>query len=239
MLISSLWLRYANWRRPGLLEHVVQTMKTIKIILLLPVAIVGVVFMLVVILAVLGCWSAAKQEKNNVESDKISAEMRSDIGLIKNAMGIKASPSTTEVTPQAILDTLDAQRKAIVSATLHNFAFFKLADDVKDVSGKVTLRLDASGPVLTLNYWISNASAKRNANDPAYWSVDQRKPLIPVVYPNTEDIERLLSPGDYIIEFDALNGHWVEYLSIYLEDGKIKQKIRVTNSKGELLYEAM
>ncbi len=193
---------------------------------------------LAICLAVLGWWSAAKQEQKGAESDSINAEMRTDIGQIKEAMGIKPSANVVEITPKAILETLEAQRKLLIDRTLNNYAYFKLEDNAQVNSGLVKLWLDSSGPVFTVNYWISNASAKHNANDPAYWSVDHRKPLIPIINPNTKEIERSLPVGDYIIEFDGLNGHWDESLSIYMENGKPKQKIRVTNSKGELLYDS-
>lgn len=164
--------------------------------------------------------------------------MRSDIRLIKEAMGIKASPATEEITPRAILDALEAQKNQLRNLTLNNFAYFKLDDDARpNTDGMAELWLHSSGPVFTINYWISDMVAQRNANDPRYWSIDQRKPLIAIADPTQKVFKRALPVGNYIIEFDALNGHWNEYLSIYLENGKLKQKIHITNSNGAIIYD--
>jgi hypothetical protein len=196
-------------------------------------------YLVAVILFGMGWWTSAKQEEKNAKSDQENFELKNDIRDIKRVViGVETQENATEITPEAILATLEAQRKAIIGETRNNSAYFKVADDTQNGSDLIKLQLDATGPVFTANYWISNASAKRNANDAAYWSVDQRKPLIPVITPNNKSIERSLPVGDYVIEFDALNGHWDQYLSIFYENGKLKQKIRVADSKGKLLYES-
>ena len=43
--------------------------------------------------------------------------------------------------------------------------------------------------------------------------------------------------GDYRIEFDGKNGHWMESLQIYVENGKLAQSIKVTGFGGKHLFE--
>ena len=45
----------------------------------------------------------------------------------------------------------------------------------------------------------------------------------------------LPKPGDYRVEFDALNGHWDEIINIAVVDGKLTQHIRVATNKGKVL----
>jgi hypothetical protein len=192
----------------------------------------GSVIALVVVLAILGAYSVAKKNWQDARTEL-------KIDQIARALKIpEQSTKNVEITPKAILDVLDAQREAARKATINNTAFFRAAEDQKNISeNAVRLRLDGTGQVFALNYWISPASAKQNSKNPEYWTIDHRKPLIASIFPYSSKLDRVLPLGSYIIEFDALNGHWVENLSIVRENGTLLQKIKVTGAKGVVRYE--
>jgi hypothetical protein len=188
------------------------------------------------VLMIMGMWVTARQEEKNAKAEKDSDRLVGSIDEIKKAMGIGLN---VEVTPRSIIEALDAQRKAITDATLNNFLFFKLASDKPTVDGKMELVLDAhGGPVFTTNYWISLASANLNPDDAGYWAVDYRKPgLLPVINPGDGAIKRTLPISDYIIEYDALNGHWDEYFSVTRQGDKLIQSVKIVKRGGSVIYE--
>jgi hypothetical protein len=121
-----------------------------------------------------------------------------------------------------------------------NFCYFKIRlPDVTDRAGPFQLWMIApKGPVFDVNYWISPASAK-GANDPAYGSLDVRKRLHTIIHEGGRAWDKLLGEGDYLIEFDAKNGHWNERLRIFVDaTGELKQTIKIVGLGGKTLYEA-
>ena len=116
-----------------------------------------------------------------------------------------------------------------------HFCYFKtMPSEAKNLDGPFQLWLVApDGPVFDVNYWISEAGT--TAKDPGYWSLDQRKLLLPIIHDGGHD--RALPAGNYRIEFDGRNGHWVEDLEITVKDGKLKQTIRVVGFGDKLLLE--
>jgi hypothetical protein len=192
---------------------------------------------LAAILFAAGVYNSAKQEEKNLQTDRLNEAMRSDIAVIRDTV---APPKiNTQVTPKSILDLLQAQRNALIAQTKNNFVYMRLVDDEPLLpGGPYKLHLISSpGPVFSVAYWISPGAAHRNAKDPRYWSVDHPKPLIPLLRPDSNEwIDRLPS-GDFIIEIDALNGHWNEYLTLTAVDGNVKQSIKVVTNEGEVFYD--
>lgn len=182
------------------------------------------------VVAVAGVLSAARQDQTNEVLQK-------DVAAIKNI--VAPEQKQVDLTPQSILGLLQAQRSLIINQTKNNFPYFRLFDDERQPDGgPYKLHLVSSpGPVFTVAYWISPAIAQRNAKDPRYWSVDHPKPLIPVIQPNSEEWTYDLPAGDFIVEIDALTGHWNEYLTLSATDGRVKQSIKVINTQGEVFYD--
>lgn len=181
------------------------------------------------LLVVFGWFVLAKQNQEN-------AGLVSDIEQIKKAIGIAEEKKQEIITPKGIVDVLEAQKAEALKSTRNNIPLFKaLEGDASNPVGPIRINLvSVGGPVFAINYWISPADNK-GAQDPQYWSIDQRKPLIPVVYPNSREWVRFLPPGSYLIEIDALTGHWNEYLSISREGERIKQSIKVVKD-GSAIY---
>jgi len=119
-----------------------------------------------------------------------------------------------------------------------HFCYFKIRPtDAANLEGPFQLWMIApDGPVYDLNSWISPASAA-SASDPAYGSLDVRKPLVPIVHEGGHAWDKTLPLGEYLIEFDAKNGHWNEVLRIFVRQGKLTQSIRVVGFGHKLLYE--
>jgi hypothetical protein len=200
-----------------------------------------IIFSIVSAAVILFCWlGARKRRKRLSQLEAENASLRVNIpeanNVIAKTIGIPLKPDISQVTSQAIIEILAAQRNALIEKTRDNFAYIMAIDEHKIAAGPIRLQMDASGPVFAVSYWISNASAKLNRHDAAYWSVDRRKPLVAVINPGAKNIDWLLPTGDYVVEFHGLNGSWCETLSIYFEDGRLKQKIRVTTASGELLF---
>jgi hypothetical protein len=97
------------------------------------------------------------------------------------------------------------------------YCYFSAAMNCRDTNGKYPLLMNANGPMQGVNYWISPAAAKLDRTDPLYVSIDRRKFAPLVVHQGDGRMwDGALSPGEYIVEFEAINGlrHWVEYLTI-------------------------
>ena len=189
-----------------------------------------------ILLMFIGWWTTAEQEEAAARSKIDNADMRSDIKQIKEAMGIKPSEAAEEVTPKGMVQVLEAQKASVIEATKNNIPLFRVLEgDSSNPVGPIRVNLvSIGGPVFAINYWISPADNK-GAEDPQYWSIDQRKALIPVVDSNSREWVRFLPPGNYLIEIDALTGHWNQYLSISREGNKIKQSIKVVR-EGVAIY---
>ncbi|HUA52973.1 MAG TPA: hypothetical protein VMB81_12465 [Candidatus Sulfotelmatobacter sp.] len=173
---------------------------------------------------------AAEQKQRNDRLDAQNDSLSDGLGKIAAALNIQMTPKEIAAKP------IDEVVAAITGGK--NFCYFRLAVGMPPgPPGQFQLSMDATGSVFDVNYWISLESAKQNPQNPGYWSVDQRKPLIQIIYKGPRAWGRFLMPGDYIIEFDARNGHWVEHLSISVEDGKPKQNIRIIGEGGAVLYE--
>jgi hypothetical protein len=122
-----------------------------------------------------------------------------------------------------------------------NFCFFRIEPSSANIrDGQFQLMMEAiGGPVFGLNYWICPASANRDGTDPAYSSLDTRKPLHPIIHRGVTGWDRGLPVGEYFIGFDARNGGWNEELKIFLQDGKPRQTIIVRDKEsGEVLYDS-
>ncbi len=120
-----------------------------------------------------------------------------------------------------------------------NYCYFKIRlADAANLTGPFQLWMIApKGPVFDLNFWISPASAK-GADDPAYKSLDVRKPLNPIIHSGGHAWDRVLDQGEYLIEFDAKNGHWDEILRIFADGQKLRQTIKIVGLGGKTLYQA-
>jgi hypothetical protein len=68
--------------------------------------------------------------------------------------------------------------------------------------------------------------------------LDVRKPLQTIIHEGGHAWDKLLGEGDYLIEFDAKNGHYNERLKIFVDaTGKLKQTIKVVGFDGTTLYD--
>jgi hypothetical protein len=117
-----------------------------------------------------------------------------------------------------------------------SYCYFEVIKDIEHRSeGPFQLSLAAStkGPVFKVNYWISPAGSR---GTPAYYRIDYKTPLIPIVYPGPRNWDRALPRGHFLIEFDGQNGRWEESLDIVERNGLLQQEIRVTNERGELVH---
>jgi hypothetical protein len=132
-----------------------------------------------------------------------------------------------------------AERRAEERATGgDNYCFFRVAPaDLKKSSAEYQLRLDATGTVYDINYWISPAAANLNADDPSYYSADHNTPLFPVVYEGPHVWNRTLPLGDYFVQFDGRNGHWIERLRLELSDGIVRQHIEVMDKNRKVRWQ--
>jgi hypothetical protein len=105
-----------------------------------------------------------------------------------------------------------------------SFCFFRIDPlRAKGLVGPFQLMMEAvGGPVFDVNYWICPASAKRDGKDPAYFSLDFRKPLRHIIHHGARTWDRELPLGEYFIEFDARNGYWKQNLKILVENGALQ-----------------
>jgi hypothetical protein len=118
-----------------------------------------------------------------------------------------------------------------------SFCYFKVMPSlVKNLDEPFQWWIQATGNVYEVNYWVSPASAKRDSNDPAYYSLDVRKPLHQIIYKGVRAWDRAYGANEFFIDFDAKNGHWLELLKISIVDGKLAQHITVFNDKGQVIY---
>lgn len=124
-----------------------------------------------------------------------------------------------------------------------NFCYFSLYfinNKPVVIDGKFQLAMTGVGVVEKLNYWIAPASAPTptgKPNDP-YYSLDVRKPLLEICHDGGRAWDRTLGVGEYKIDFSAKNGNWYELLKIYISNGEIRESIRITNAKGDVLYDS-
>jgi hypothetical protein len=120
-----------------------------------------------------------------------------------------------------------------------SFCFFRInPDEAPNLSGEFQLSMVAvRGPVFDLNYWICPRAARKDRDDPAYFSLDVRKPIHPIIHLGSRGWDRGLRIGAYDIDFDGRNGHWNESLIIFLDKEKLRQFIRVKDRDGKVLYE--
>jgi hypothetical protein len=191
--------------------------------------------LLIVSIAVLGlvALGASLQEE-------ATSQTRDDVRQIKDALGVT---SKTEATGSQLAEAIKSLAVSVASLEEEKtgkqaYCYFRLAIRPRPgivPAGYYQLALDATDSVFSINYWISLASANRDPQNEGYWAVDVRKPLIPVAYKGPHAWERVLPPGDYYIEFDAVNGHWVEHLTLYLENAEIRQRIDVTRD-GQTIF---
>lgn len=97
------------------------------------------------------------------------------------------------------------------------------------------------GIVRDLNYWVSPSTehgVKDRRDDlTKYMSIDYNKPGLMTIHGGTFASNRAFPEGKYLIEFDDTNGHWDEWLTVYQQDGKLRQRILVRNDKGGILHE--
>jgi hypothetical protein len=109
-----------------------------------------------------------------------------------------------------------------------NYCFFRVPlPDLKKSAFEYRLCLDATGTVYDVNYWISPASADLDDAAPGYMSVDVRTPLLPVVYQGPHLWDRSLPLGDYFVQFDGRNGHWIQRLRLEIAHGIVRQHIEI------------
>jgi len=107
-------------------------------------------------------------------------------------------------------------------------------------NGEFQLLMIGVGVLESVNYWISPWGVKPSGlpGDP-YYSIDRRKPLIQIIHNGGHAWDRFLPLGDYRIDFTAKQGNCYERLTIYEEDGKVKQRVVVTTRSeehGTVLY---
>jgi hypothetical protein len=114
-----------------------------------------------------------------------------------------------------------------------SFCFFRMnLEDGILRKQPLQLWMDCRGVVYDMNFWLSPAHAERNHESEAYWLMDTRKAVSTIVYNGCHAYPKVLeAEGEYFIEFDARNGHWIEHLTVTRVDGKWGQKIRVFDPK--------
>ncbi len=121
-----------------------------------------------------------------------------------------------------------------------NYCYFQLYTPIKkNKKGYYQLSITGVGSVRDMNYWIAPASSKSTTNpDDPYHSLDKPKTKPVICFPGTNAFPRGLPWGEYRIEFQAPDiGNWNEWLTIYIEDGEVKQTIKVVHKDGTVLYD--
>lgn len=182
-----------------------------------------------VVLAFFAWRTAAIQERDASEQKKRNDELAQ--GIAEIATSLKVTLNANQLATQPV-------EKVVAAITGgDNFSFFRVMPDDLKGNGPFQLWLDATGTVYDVNYWISPASANRSAADPAYGSVDVRKPLLQIVYQGPHAWPRQLPLGDYYIEFDARNGFWIERLTLTMVDGQVREHVVVTDNAGNSKYD--
>jgi hypothetical protein len=101
------------------------------------------------------------------------------------------------------------------------------------------LLMTATALLRGVNYRLSPVDASRAKRSPPYFSLDGQNPRgFPVHEGSGRSWVGSLPLGDYVIEFEAINGlkFWTEYLSIKRGEGGVVQTIKVEHRRtGEVL----
>jgi hypothetical protein len=120
-----------------------------------------------------------------------------------------------------------------------SFCFFRIdPDGAVNLSEPFQLFMVAvGGPLFDLNYWISPRSARKDKDDPTYFSLDVRKPIHPIIHLGSRGWDKGLPIGAYDIDFDGRNGYWRQSLIIFIDNGKLRQFIRIKDRNGKVLHE--
>lgn len=122
------------------------------------------------------------------------------------------------------------------------FSLYSIHGKPVVADGKFQLAMTVvGGAIEKVNYWISpwGVLPTGGANDP-YYSLDARKALIEIIHEGGRAWDRALPAGDYRIDFSTKNGNWYEHLKLYVENGVVRQSIKVTKEldAGEVLYDS-
>jgi hypothetical protein len=119
-----------------------------------------------------------------------------------------------------------------------NYCFVRVEeDDLRGGGENLPLWIEATGNLYEVSYWMFPASARRNRNDPGYWSLDKPKPPMGIVYKGAVLLGRTVSPGHYMIEFSAKNTSFLQSLNIVQFNGALIQLIDVIKMQtGEPVY---
>jgi hypothetical protein len=171
-----------------------------------------------------GWWQSANQEKANAESSIV-------IATIADVIGLKPGVPTNR-----LIDVVKSQKELFEALTGgNNFGFFSAVTHRFDNEAKVLqLQINGTGGIQQVQYWISPASANRNPDDQAYWSID--KPKTPMVIGKGSFwFGRALPLGSYFVEFSSPYQAWVERFDIVELGGNFKQSIIVTRD-GKQIY---
>ncbi len=108
--------------------------------------------------------------------------------------------------------------------------------DASKLDQSVTLLLKVlgeKGGAPAASMWISPAAAKRDAKNPAYFSMFGIYPRF--VTPTGADLGITVKPGEYIVEVDTQYGHIDELLRVVPVDGKLMEIIDIKKN-GQLVY---
>ncbi len=119
----------------------------------------------------------------------------------------------------------------------NSICFFRIRpESITDLSRPFQLFMKTiHGPVYDMNYWISPRTSNDDGTDPAYGSLDQRKPLHSIIHHGERGWDRALTVGPYRIDFDARSGYWRQLLTIFVDGGKLRQTIIVKDRDGNTL----
>ena len=126
------------------------------------------------------------------------------------------------------------------SAPFCYLSVYYIESEPQRVHGGFQLLMTSFGVIESINYWISpwGVTPSGKPNDP-YYSIDRRKPLIPIIHHGGRAWDQALPIGEYRIDFTTKQGNWYEHLEIYMDKGQVKQRVRVTteiNDRGDVLY---
>lgn len=133
---------------------------------------------------------------------------------------------------------LDAQASLLAGVTGgSNFPYLKaLISDRVPLSGPVPIYMavEGTGPVYDLQSWISPGSANRNADHPDYKNgYDLYRPTI---YKSGVSLGAI-PLGEWWVETETRNGHWAQFIKLYVENGHIKQEFKVLNENNQIIKE--